>query len=122
MIAPDSNTRVRRWRAQIQERRNLGVGVNIDKVATELLAFTNINRIRIVLCPVCPRSRSSSSSAVTFTPFGVRQRIQLQRILATRQFFLVSWPSDQPIDVGETPAALGIPSPNLGWHVFVCRG
>ena len=48
-----------------------------------------------------PRARSSSSRIVTFTPFGVPEGVELQRMVAHGQLLFVGGTRDGPVDVGE---------------------
>lgn len=48
----------------------------------------------------------------------MRERIQLQRVLADGQLLLVGRAGDRTVDLGEAPAALGVPRPDLRRRVL----
>ena len=48
---------------------------------------------------------------------GRRERVELQQVFADRQILLVGRSRDRAIDLGEAPAAFGIPLPDLGRRV-----
>src|SRR5690606_23191416 len=50
-------------------------------------------------------------------PVGRGQRIQLQRMLATRQLTLVGGPGNGPVDAGKLAAVVLVPGPDPGWCV-----
>ena len=60
-----------RPRRAIHQCRDLGIRIDGDEAAAELIAIDDIDEPRIVLGTERPSANSSSSRIVTFTPFGV---------------------------------------------------
>src|SRR3546814_7537044 len=46
------------------------------------------------------------------------ERVELQRVLAHGELFLVGGAGDRSIDVGKGAAAGLLPGPDLGWDIF----
>jgi hypothetical protein len=57
--------------AAVHQRRDLGVGVDRDEAAAELVALADRISQASYSAPLWPSASSSSSITVTFTPFGV---------------------------------------------------
>ena len=57
--------------AAVQQRRDLGVRVDRDEAAAELLAVADLDQPGVVFGAAVAGASSSSSMIVTLTPFGV---------------------------------------------------
>ena len=57
--------------ATVEQSRDLGIRIDGDKAAAELVALADLDRPGVVFGAAWPSARSSSSMMVTFTPLGV---------------------------------------------------
>ena len=103
--------------AAVQQCRNLRVRVHRDEATAELLAFADADHPGVVLrAAVAQRQQLLQHHGHLHAVRG-GQRIQLQRMLANRQVFVVRGPCHRAVDAGE-PAATGlVPDPDLRRHV-----
>ena len=118
-MAPDSNTRV----GGLVERSTSAGIFEFGLIATKPEPNWSPSPILIsqasYSAPLWPAASSSSNMTVTFTPFGVRQRIELERVFSHRQRLVMCGPAIGTVDVGEAPARFLVPGPDFGRHVFV---
>lgn len=87
----------------IHQRRNLGVGIDLDEPAAELFAFADPDQPGIVLGSFMVSRQQLLKHHRRLHPVGRRQRIELQRVLADRKLFLMGRPGNRAVDVGELP-------------------
>jgi hypothetical protein len=73
----------------VHQRGNLRVRVDRDKTAAELVAVADLDQPGVVFRPGMPEGQQLFEQDGDLLPVGRGQGIQLQRVLADRQFF--SW-------------------------------
>ena len=103
--------------AAVQQGWNLGVGVGADEAAAELFALQDADQPGVVLSPRVAQGQQLLQHDGHFHAVGRAQRIELQRVLAARQIFVMRRPSDRPVDVGKAPPAGLVPGPNGGRNI-----
>ena len=77
--------------SMIAQRRNLRIRVHFDKAAGELIAIANTNQPGVVLCTSNAQRQQLFKHNCHFLTVWRAQRIELQRVLAHRQRFLMRW-------------------------------
>jgi hypothetical protein len=75
--------------AAVQQRRNLGVGVHAHKATAKLLTVLNADQPCIVFRACVPQGQQFFEHDRDLDAIGCAQRIQLKRVLASRQVLLV---------------------------------
>src|SRR5690554_5053398 len=109
----------RRVDAGIQHGRDLRVGVDLDKAATELVTLVDTDQPGIVLGLADAQLQQLLEHDGDLDAVGRGQRIQLQRLLAARQLTVVGRAGNRAVDAGELAAIFLIPGPDSGWGVSV---
>ena len=102
----------------VKQCGNLRIWVNGNEAAAKLITIADVNQIGIVFgtC-VSPRQQFFQHDG-NFYAVGCRQGIQLQGMLADRQFLLCGGAGDGPIDAGKCTATFLIPGPDFGGCVL----
>src|SRR5699024_9020029 len=103
----------------IDQRRNLGVGIDLDKTAAKLLAFTYIDQPGVILGVAKALLQQFFQHDGDFLAVGRSQRVQLQGMVADWQLAFELGAGSGSIDVGEAVIVLGLPCPDLGWNVRI---
>src|SRR5690554_5008846 len=109
----------RRVHAGVEHRRDLGVGVDLDEAAAELIALADADQPGVVFRLAEAGLQQLLEHDGDLDPVGRGQRIQLQRMLATRQLTLVGGPGNGPVDAGKLAAVVLVPGPDPWWYVAV---
>src|SRR5690554_1751021 len=109
----------RRVHAGVEHRRDLGVGVDLDEAAAELIALADANQPGVVFRLAEAGLQQLFKHDGDLDPVGRGQRIQLQRMLATRQLTRVGGPGNGPVDAGKLAAVVLVPGPDPWWYVAV---
>ncbi len=107
----------RRRAAAIEQRRDLRVRVHADKTAGELIAVADFDEPSIILSACVPERQKLLEHDRDLHAVWRRQRIELQRMLANGQVFVMRRARNRAIDVGEPAAAFCVPGPDLGGDV-----
>jgi hypothetical protein len=107
----------RRRAALIQQRRDLGVRVDGDEAAAELIAFADPNQPSVVFGAAMALRQQFLQHHRDLHAIGRRQRIELERMASDRQLLVMGRPGDRPVDAGEPAAVFFVPGPNLGRRV-----
>src|SRR5690606_29236571 len=97
----------------------LGVGVDLDEAAAELIALADADQPGVVFRLAEAGLQQLLEHDGDLDPVGRGQRIQLQRMLATRQLTLVGGPGNGPVDAGKLAAVVLVPGPDPWWYVAV---
>jgi hypothetical protein len=106
--------------AAIHQGRNLGVRIGSDEAAAELVALADLDQPGVVLGALVTQRQQLLEHDRDLLAIRGAQRIELQRMLADRQFLLAGRAGDRPVDVGEPAPAGLVPGPDLGRDVLGC--
>src|SRR5690606_11540066 len=104
--------------AAVHQRGDLGVGIDANEAAAELVAVTDADQPGIVFRPRMPLSQELFEQDRDLDPIGRPLGIELQRMAPDRQLAFMRRPRDGAIDAGELAAAGLLPGPDLGRLVF----
>ena len=96
----------------VDQRRDLRVRIDRDKATPELLAVSDVDQVGVVL-RILAEGQQLFQEHRDLHAVWRSERVELESVLADRQLLLVCSSRDGTIDVGETPAAFGIPLPDL---------
>lgn len=97
----------------IEQCRNLGIRIDRDKVATELLTFIDTNQMRIVFRSLMTQGEQFFQQYCHLHAVRSCERIELQGMPAHRQSSLLLSTRRRLIDISELAAGFGIECPNL---------
>ena len=103
----------------IHQRRNFRVGVHLDKPATELVAFTNLNQVSVILSGCHAFLQQLFEHDGDFDAVGGGQGVELQRVFTDRECFIVGGACYRAIDIGKFTAIARFPFPNTRWGIGV---
>jgi len=101
----------------VEQRRDLGVRVERDKAAAELVALADLDQPGIVLGALVAFRQQLFEHDRDLDPVRRAQRIKLKRMLADRQLPLKLRAGSRAVDIGE-PAEGRLGYPDLGRRVF----
>ncbi len=102
-MEPDSNTRTGGSTLRSTSARDLGIGIDLDKAAGELVAFADADQPRVVLRAGMAKRQQLLQHDGDLHAVGRSQRIQLQRLLAHRQCLVMGGTGDRAVDVAKVP-------------------
>ena len=103
----------RRRGAVVHQRRDLGVRVHPDKAAAELIAVADSDQPGVVLGALVAQRQQLLQHHRNLHAVRCAERIELQRMPADRQFFLVLRPGGRPVDARERTPVLLVPGPDF---------
>ena len=103
--------------AAVVERRNLGVRVDLDEAAGELVALADLDQPGVVFGAAVAGSQELFQHDRHLDAVRRRQGIELQRMLADRQLLVMGRAGDGTVDAGELAAAFLVPGPDGGRRV-----
>ena len=98
----------------VDQRWDLAVGIDRDEPRSELVASHDVDQPGIILRSGMPGSEQFLEQNRDLLPIGSALRVKLERMTANRKLAFARRARDRPIDAGETPAALLVPTPHLG--------
>ena len=98
----------------IHQRRDLAVGIDVDKAAAELVAIPDVDQIGIIFRALVAERQQLLEHHRHLHAIGRGHRIELQRMLADRQFHILGRASNRPVDIGELAAIFLVPFPDFG--------
>ena len=99
--------------AAIDKRRDLGIRIDRDKAAAELVALADLDQPGIVLRALMAAGQQLFEHDRDLDAVRRAQRVELQRMAADRQLLLVLGARGRAVDVGE-PASAGLATQTLG--------
>ncbi len=102
----------------VHERRNLGVRIDRDEAATELLALVDLDQPGVVFRPGVPERKQLFEHDGDLHPVRRAQRIELQGVTPHRELLVVRGARDRPVDVRKGSAAALGPGPDRRWLVL----
>jgi hypothetical protein len=108
--------------AAVDQRRNLGIRVDRDKAAAELVTIADPDQPGVVLRTLMPEGQQLFEHDRDLDAVRRALRVELKRMTADRQLLLVRGARDRAVDVLEPAAARLRPSPNFGRRVFRAVG
>jgi hypothetical protein len=110
--------------AAVEQGRNFGVGVDRHKTAGELVAIADFDEPAVVFGAGVAQGEQLFEHHRDLHAVGRGHGIQLQRVLAHRQGFVVRGAGNGAVDVGKLAAVGLVPSPDGGRCVggFVGHG
>ena len=117
-MAPDSNTRVGGCVLRSSNAGIFELGLHRHEAAAELIAFADLDQPGVVFCAAFTEREQFLQHDRDLDAVGRRQRIELQRMLADRQFLVVRGAGDRPVDAGKFTAAFLVPFPDFRRRVF----
>ena len=103
----------------IQQCGNLGVGVDLDKAGTELIALKDVDQPGIIFRALVTQCQQLLQQHRHFHTVRRGEGVELQRVLTPRQCVVVRGTGDGPIDIGKPTTIAGLPGPYFGWHILV---
>ncbi|CAM4851251.1 unnamed protein product [Rotaria magnacalcarata] len=104
--------------AVVHQRGDLRVRVDCDKTAAELVAVADLDQPGVVFRAGMPEGQQLFEEDGDLLPVGRGQGIQLQRVLADRQFLFMGRAGNRAVDAGEGAAAFGVPGPDFRRYVI----
>ena len=104
----------------VEQSRDLGIRIDGDKAAAELVALADLDQPGVVFRAGMAEGEQLFEHDRDLDAVGRAERVELQRVAADRQFLLMRRAGDRPVDVGETAAVVLVPGPDLGRRVFGC--
>src|SRR6186713_1334891 len=107
----------RRRAAAVHQCRDFRVRIDRDEAAAELVAV-DLDQPGIVFRAAVSCSQQLLKHDGDLDAVRRRQRIELERMAADRQFGLMRGAGDRAVDAGKAPAALLIPGPDFWRDVF----
>src|SRR5581483_10582874 len=111
----------RRRTAAIHQRWNLGVGIDRDKAAAELVAV-DPDQPGIVFGTLVAGGEQLLEHHGDLDAVGRSQRVELEGMSAYRQFLVMGRTGDRAVDSGEAAAAFLVPGPDFRGFVGIGRG
>ena len=110
----------RRIGAVIHQRRNFRVRVSLDESAAELVAVADPDQPGIVFRTLVAQRQQFLQHHRHLHAVRRAQRVELQRVLADRQFLLVRRAGNRAVGAGKRPRVLAVPFPDLRRRVGRC--
>lgn len=108
--------------AAVDQGRNLGVGVDIDEAGGELVTLEDLDQPGIVFGVAEAQRQQFLQHDRGLLAVGRTQRIDLEGMLADRQFLVVRRAGDRTVHAGEGAAVLLVPGPDFRRNVFFRHG
>ncbi len=107
----------------IQQRRDLGVGVDAHKARAKLITLLNVDQPCVVFGTSVTCGQQLFQHDGDFDTIGRGQGVQLEWVLAHWQLFVMRWPGNGAVDRGELAAGFRVPGPDFrGRVVSHCCG
>ena len=103
--------------AAVDECRDLGVGVDGDEAAAELVAFADLDQPGVVFSALVAEGEQFLEHHSDLHAIRRAERIELQRMAADRQFLFVRGAGGRTIGVGKPPESR-LADPDLRWGVL----
>src|SRR5262249_50692180 len=106
--------------AAVDHRRDFRIRVDLDEAAAELVALADADQPGVVLGTLVPFRQQLLEHDGDLDAVRRALRIELQRVLADRQFLFVLCAGGRAVDVGEAAhrAVRLVPGPDLRRRVY----
>src|SRR4051794_34505099 len=91
--------------AAVDQRRDLGIRIDVDEPAAELVAVADTDRPGVIFGVLMALGEQLLEHDRDFLPVGSRERIELEGMLPNRQHLVMRLAGDRSVDAGELAAA-----------------
>src|SRR5690606_28583677 len=85
--------------ATVEQRRNLGIGINLDETRTELLALADGDQPCVVFGTAVAGRQKLLEHDGDLLAVRRAKRVKLERMLADWQFLLMGRSGNRPVDI-----------------------
>ena len=99
--------------AAVHQRRDLGVRVDLDKAGAELVALADVDQPGVIFGARVALGQQLLQHHGDLHPVRSRQRVQLQRVLADRQFLVMGGAGNGAVGGGKLAAIAFFPFPDF---------
>ena len=111
----------RRYRA-VEQGRNLGIRIDRDKAAAELVAFADLDQPGVIFRPGMTRRQQFFQQDGHLDAIRGGQRVKLERMLPHGEHLVMCRAGNGAVDAGELPAIVLVPGPDAGRDIRGCIG